>query len=482
MQISSFRISCRVGAVRRLTDPGFPLLINISFGVYRVNTVALREKNFPLTAALKNDIIEEIRLSVMKGSFSMIYNTIFSPAHILLPKAETAADWQKWAVIACDQFTSQMDYWDDCVSLIGGGKSAYDYILPEAYLNTEKEAAHGAEIARNMAAFDPASMNTFDGIVYLERTLPDGSVRHGMVWKIDLEAYSYAKDSHSPIRATEATILERIPPRQKIRAAAAIELPHILVLISDRPEDGIFASLDAAKGDLPVLYDFDLMLDGGHVCGYGVNGDALSALMERLAAYEEKNAGGVVYAMGDGNHSLASAKAHYEALKAEMGDAAKDHPARYALCEITALEDESLVFEPIYRIIMDCDAADVAAELEKVTAPGAGEQTVTVCIGGKEEVRHFTAMTHALTVGTLQDFVDGYVKTHDGTVCDYIHGEADLRDLAKEAGRVGFVFDSLAKADLFAYVDKYGTTPRKTFSMGEARSKRYYLEAREIVR
>ena len=411
----------------------------------------------------------------------MTYNTIFSPAEILLPKADTAADWQKWAVIACDQFTSQMDYWNDCVSLIGGGKSTYDYILPEAYLGTEKEASHGAEIAGNMAAFDPASMNTFCGIVYLERTLPDGSVRHGMVGKMDLEAYSYAKDSRSPIRATEATILERIPPRQKIRAAATVELPHILVLISDKPEDGIFASLDSVKGTLPVLYDFDLMLGGGHVCGYGVEGEALAALMEKLAAYEAKNAGGVVYAMGDGNHSLASAKAHYEAVKAEIGaEAAKEHPARYALCEITALEDESLVFEPIYRILTDCDAADVSDALAEVTAPGEGEQTVTVCIGGKEEVRHFTAPTHALVVGTLQDFVDGYVKSHAGTACDYIHGEEDLRTLAKEDGRVGFLFDSLAKADLFGYVDKYGTTPRKTFSMGEARSKRYYLEARRI--
>ncbi|MBQ4607270.1 MAG: DUF1015 family protein [Clostridia bacterium] len=411
----------------------------------------------------------------------MTYNTIFSPAEILLPKADTAADWQKWAVIACDQFTSQMDYWNDCVSLIGGGKSTYDYILPEAYLGTEKEASHGAEIAGNMAAFDPASMNTFCGIVYLERTLPDGSVRHGMVGKMDLEAYSYAKDSRSPIRATEATILERIPPRQKIRAAATVELPHILVLISDKPEDGIFASLDSVKETLPVLYDFDLMLGGGHVCGYGVEGEALAALMEKLAAYEAKNAGGVVYAMGDGNHSLASAKAHYEAIKAEIGaEAAKDHPARYALCEITALEDESLVFEPIYRIILDCDAADVSDALDEVTAPGEGEQTVTVCIGGREEVRHFTAPTHALVVGTLQDFVDGYVKSHAGTACDYIHGEEDLRTLAKEDGRVGFLFDSLAKADLFGYVDKYGTTPRKTFSMGEARSKRYYLEARRI--
>ncbi len=407
-----------------------------------------------------------------------MHNTIFSAAHILLPKAETAEAWQKWAVIACDQFTSQMEYWNDCTTLVDGAPSAYDYILPEAYLHTDKEKVHGDEIAANMKSFRAENMNAFDGIVYLERTLPDGGVRHGMVGKIDLEAYSYAVDSASPIRATEATILNRIPPRQKIRAEAAIELPHILVLISD--SDGIFGWLNEKKVGMPVLYDFDLMLGGGHVCGYGVTGDALDTLTARLAAYESAHAGGVVYAMGDGNHSLAAAKAHYEALKAELGDAALTHPARYALCEITALEDESLAFEPIYRVMLDCDVADVQSALAAVTAPGAGEQTVTVCTAMGEEVRHFTKMTHALTVGTLQDFIDGYCKSHDGVECDYIHGEEDLRMLAKEDGRVGFVFDSLAKSDLFDYVGKYGTTPRKTFSMGEARSKRYYLEMREI--
>jgi len=410
----------------------------------------------------------------------MSYNTIFSPAEILLPKAESAADWQKWAVIACDQFTSQMEYWDACAAQIGSAPSAFDFILPEAYLGTPKAAAKEADIQRRMEQFDSTSMHRFDGIVYLERTLPDGTVRHGMAGKIDLEAYSYAADSHSPIRATEATILDRIPPRQKIRAAAAVELPHILVLISDGPETGIFASLQAEKEALPKLYDFDLMLGGGHICGWGVTGEALERLMARIAAYEERGAGSVIYAMGDGNHSLAAAKAHYEALKTQLGDAAKQHPARYALCEITALEDESLVFEPIYRLVTDCDTAELTAALAKVTAPGEGEQTVTFCVGGREEVRHFTEKTHALTVGTLQNFIDGYIETHPASACDYIHGEEDLRSLAAGSNRAGFLFDSLAKADLFAYVDAHGTTPRKTFSMGEARSKRYYLEARAI--
>jgi len=409
------------------------------------------------------------------------YTTIFSPAKILLPHAETSADWQKWAVIACDQFTSEIGYWEDCCRLIGNAPSAYDYILPEAYLETDREAKKAGEIAAKMASFDGSSMQSFCGIIYLERTLPDGSVRHGMVGKLDLEAYSYAADSHSPVRATEATILSRIPPRQKIRAEAAVELPHILVLISDTPQDGIFASLAKSKGELPVLYDFDLMLGGGHVCGYGVAGAALENLMEKIGGYEAKNAGGTVYAMGDGNHSLAAAKAHYESLKASLGvEAAMEHPARYALCEITALEDDSLEFEPIYRLLAGCDTQDLLQALEAVTAAGDGEQSITVCVGDNAQVRHFTERTHALTVGTLQNFLDAYVAAHAGVTCDYIHGEDSVRTLAKNAGHVGFVFDSLQKSELFGYVNAYGTTPRKTFSMGEARSKRYYLEMREI--
>lgn len=409
----------------------------------------------------------------------MSHTPVFSSASILLPKAKTAADWQKWAVIACDQFTSQMDYWNDCVQLIDGAPSAYDYILPEAYLDTDKEAAHAAAIADHMQHFDPAAMDTFDGIVYVERTLPDGSVRHGMIGKIDLEAYSYAADSTSPIRATEATILSRIPPRQKIRAEAAIELPHILILMDDT--GSIFPWLCENRGDCTPLYDFDLMLGGGHVTGWGVSGAALDTLNGKLAAYEEAGAGGVLYAMGDGNHSLAAAKAHYEAIKKALGaEKAASHPARYALCEITALGEDSLVFEPIYRLLLHADTKDVVEALSKVTAPGEGEQSFTLCVGETAERRHFVTTTHALTVGTLQNWIDDYTSTHPAVVCDYIHGEADLRALAKEEDRVGFVFDTIAKSELFAYIAAHGTTPRKTFSMGEARSKRYYLEGRAI--
>lgn len=407
----------------------------------------------------------------------MKHNTIFSPAEILLPKDHI--DLTKWAVVACDQFTASPSYWAECETIIGSSPSAYHYILPEAYLGTEKEKTHAAKITASMKQFDKTAMKRFDGILYLERNLPNGAVRHGMIGKIDLEAYDYSAGSNSPVRATEATVLERIPPRCKVRSEAVVELPHILILINDRM--GILSSLSEKKAELLPLYDFDLMQGGGHASGYGVSGKALECLMERIAAYESSTHG-VVYAMGDGNHSLAAAKAHYENLKARLGEAAANHPARYALCEVTALGDESLVFEPIYRVMQNCDPADVAAELGKITEKGNGTQEITMLMGEKEETVHFTAPSHALTVGTLQNFIDDYIKAHPTVKCDYIHGEETLRSLSHEADTVGFLFDGMDKSELFPYVEQHGTLPRKTFSMGEAESKRYYLEMREIVK
>ncbi len=400
------------------------------------------------------------------------YSTIFTPADMLL-----AHDPARFAVIACDQFTSAPEYWAACRTFIGSAPSALDYILPEAYLGTPAEAAQKEVIRIHMRDFTPDSMLPYTGLIYVERTLPNGSVRYGLVGKLDLEAYDYTKNSTSPIRATEETVLERIPPRCKIREEAVIELPHILILIDEEP---LFAYLSSMRPLLPVLYDCDLMKGGGHICGYAVTEKALAWVMNRIAVYEEMHKNGVVYAMGDGNHSLAAAKAHYENLKKSLGDAAKEHPARYALCEITGLSEPSLVFEPIYRVLNGCDPADVLSALHRITEPGDGSETIHVLCGDHAETVHFTAPTHALTVGSLQDFLDGYRKAHPETNCDYIHGEDTLRSLAKEAHTVGFLFDGMAKEELFPYVAAHGTLPRKTFSMGEAKSKRYYLEARVI--
>ena len=403
------------------------------------------------------------------------YRNIFCPARILLPKDHH----EEWAVIACDQFTSQPEYWEACVERIGEHPSSYDYILPEAYLGTELETTHGDAIAANMKSFDASSMRTVDGLIYLERTLPDGTVRHGIVGKIDLEAYDYSADSASAVRATEATILSRIPPRCRVRASAAIELPHILILIDDM---SFIRSASERKADFPLAYDFDLMGNGGHVTAWEITGEALDSLMTAIAAYETSHHHGLVYAMGDGNHSLAAAKAHWENVKAETGD--MTHPARFALCEITALSDESLVFHPIYRILKNCDPADVLRALSAVAAETSDEHaahTVTVLTGAEKHILTFTDPDHALTVGALQNFLDRYLADHPEAECDYIHGEDSVIALSQTENCIGFLMDGMDKSELFPYVEAHGTLPRKTFSMGEADSKRYYLEARKIT-
>ena len=400
----------------------------------------------------------------------------FRPANILLPKT---ADRTKWSVIACDQFTSDPAYWQSAHALREGAPSVLDLILPEVYLGTDREESHKAQIAASMKEADlrvePECM------MWIERTLPDGRVRQGILGKIDLEAYDYSVGSTSAVRATEATVLERIPPRMAIRAEAVYELPHVMLLIDDKT--GLLKRIAAGKAEYTPMYDFDLMLGGGKIAGFRIAGDALADVCGWIAEYEASVEGDLVYAVGDGNHSLASAKAFYEKLKAELGDAAKDHPARYALVELTALQSRALDFEPIYRVVTDCDTADFLTELGKIT----GEKkrcahTVRVITESEDKEISFLRKSHALTVGTLQNFIDDYMEKHPGVKCDYIHDEDALIDLAKRKNCVGFLFGGMKKNELFPYVQKNGTLPRKTFSMGEARSKRYYIEARKITR
>ncbi len=408
------------------------------------------------------------------------YNTIFTPAEILLPEfALDPEKMSKWSVIACDQFTSEPSYWLECEKFIADSPSTLDYILPEAYLETARETKHAEVVKNSMRNFDQTSMKHISGMIYVERTLPNGKVRHGLIGKLDLESYSYEIGSNSPVRATEATVIERIPPRRKIREEAVVELPHILILISDTK--GIFSHLDENKKSYDKAYDFDLMKNGGRIRGYEITGAALDEVASLILEFEA-NAGAVTYAMGDGNHSLAAAKAHWENVK-KLGD--MEHPARYALCEIGAIEDEALVFEPIYRVVKNCNTDDLIAEIEKITTPAKSDgksQTVTLISGDKKKDITFKTPTHALTVGSLQDFIDAYIKANPSAACDYIHGEDSLRRLASEEGTVGFLMDGMDKAELIPYVEVHGTLPRKTFSMGEAESKRYYLEMRGIVK
>ena len=402
---------------------------------------------------------------------------ILSPANILLPPYEPFSPlWEKWAVIACDQFTSEPEYWKEAADIAGGAPSALSLILPEAYLRTPEEDARRGMIRGAMEKCAGWLRACPDSMIYLRRTLPDGRVRTGLVGKIDLECYDYGKGSASAVRATEATVLERIPPRVSIRREALLELPHVMLLMEDTV--GLFSYLQEHSAEYACAYDFDLMLGGGHAAGFLLTGSALVGVTERIAAYE--SCGGLVYAVGDGNHSLAAARAQYMALKESLGGAALSHPARYALAEVVALGDPALEFEPIYRVVSGCDPAGLLAALP-LSGEGDGAQRVRALTASGERAFSFREPTHALTVGSLQNALDEFLATHPGASCDYIHGEASLRALARREGCVGFLFDGMEKEQLFPYVRAHGTLPRKTFSMGEARSKRYYIEARRIT-
>lgn len=413
---------------------------------------------------------------------------IFTAADILLPyDSASSKDWNAWSVIACDQFTSEPEYWAECAENAEGKPSTYNFILPEAYLTTDKEASHNAVIAESMKDTSVFGYSVDNTLVYLERTLPDGSIRTGIVGKVDLEQYDYNKGSASAIRATEATVLERIPPRCAIRAAATVELPHVMLFGDEKWSWVIGEVKDALRhaDDVTKIYDFELMQGGGHLVGYALAGDALAAAIEAIEYYEDyrggMKSGAVVYAVGDGNHSLAAAKAHFENLKEELGDAAMTHPARYALVEIVSLGDKSIEFEPIYRLVKDCDAAALVQAFKDHAGNGTDGQTVTVITADSKETVTISDPAHALTVGSLQMFLDDYLKDKAGE-CDYIHGEDTTERLAKADGCVGFIFDGMEKSDLFGYVEAHGALPRKTFSMGAAKTKRYYTEARKIIK
>lgn len=405
---------------------------------------------------------------------------IFSAANILLPTfINDAEPAQKWAVVACDQFTSEPEYWEKAERLVGEAPSTLRMILPEAFLHAQSEDTL-AKITQNMQTYSREVLCEYkDAMVYVRRTIGNGTVRQGIVGKIDLEAYDYSVGSVSPVRATEGTVLERIPPRVAVRRAATVEAPHIMLLIDDIDKNVIEPLADA---DLQKIYDFDLMLDGGHVCGYLLSSAQQNTITEKLNALFKKNASALRYAVGDGNHSLASAKARYEELKAMIGDAAMTHPLRYALCEVVNLHDDALEFEPIYRLVK-ADAPDALLDALEAHGKenGAGDQTVTCLYNGKKRTVSLGGGTHTLTVGTLQKFLDAYAKEHSDVEIDYIHGMDSIEKLSAMENCIGFVFDGMRKEELFCAVSKDGALPRKTFSMGEATEKRYYIECRKIA-
>ncbi len=397
----------------------------------------------------------------------------FMKADIMLPGS---APMETWSVIACDQFVSQPEYWDSAREIVGSAPSTLRLILPESELEGDCTAAI-RQINDTMNAYlkEGIFRTEENCFIYVERTLLSGAIRKGVIGAVDLTEYDFSPDSKAAIRATEKTVPERLPPRMNIRREASLELPHVLLLCDDE-EMLLVESLTAKKDTLPLLYDFDLMLGGGKIRGWLVASEDALAFEEKLRDYEARmltkyGSEAVLYAVGDGNHSLASAKRCYE----ENTDCLV---ARYALVELGNIHDEAQVFEPIHRIVKETDVRHLLSAMQDAIGKESGIPVHWYI--GKESGTIFVSDPNGLLpVGIVQDFLDDYLKNHPG-ITDYIHGEEDLKQLAQNENVIGFLLPPVAKNAFFQGIIAGGTLPRKTFSMGHAREKRYYLEARKI--
>lgn len=394
----------------------------------------------------------------------MKYNHSFSAANILLPKS----DFENWATIACDQYTSEPEYWEEVKAAAGDKPSALNIVLPEVYLLTDNSERIDT-INRNMQEYlDGNIFSEYpDSIIYVERIQSDGKCRRGLIGKIDLESYDYHAGTDAEIRATEQTVLSRIPPRVEIRKNAPLELPHVMLLFDD-PKDKIFAYLKDNVNNFKKVYDFTLMCNGGSIKGYLLDDAAKDNVLSQLDDLKKQN-DGFLFCVGDGNHSLATAKECYNLNKTVA--------SRYALTEIVNIHDNALQFEPIYRVVFGVDPETLIDEFIKTV--GKGTQKFT-CVYGDTVKEIGVNPTAKLAVGTLQTFLDEYVKNQPQAEIDYIHGEESLKKLSTRKNAVGFIFDGMQKSELFPAVNADGSLPRKTFSMGHADDKRFYIEARII--
>ena len=433
--------------------------------------------------------------------------------NILLPKA--GIDLNRWAVIACDQYTSEPEYWQAVDQLVADQPSTLRLVFPEVYLEAEDGDKRIADINASMEQYlaEGVLAEQGKGFILLDRKTSHVESRKGLIVALDLEAYDYRPGSKTLIRATEGTIVDRLPPRIRVRENAAVELPHIMVLIDD-PEQTVIEPLFEAE--LEQVYDFELMQESGHLRGWKVNqslqleqvATALEALADKerfQKRYDVDDNEVMLYAMGDGNHSFATAKAIWEQLKTEASTPAEvmDHPARYALIELVNVHDPGLEFEAIHRVVFDVDADDLIKQAEayyqKTGTPcrTAWHDDLTSTVAAAEQSGNAHAIPFVaagqfglleiadpqltLEVGTLQNFLDDYLQNRTSARIDYIHGDDAVSRLGSLQGNVGFYLPSISKHDLFRTIVRDGALPRKTFSMGEADEKRFYLEARRIT-
>ena len=400
--------------------------------------------------------------------------TVKAP-HILFPKKGT--DWSKYAVIACDQYTSNLEYWDTLKAEIGDNVSTFNMIYPEAYLETTDNDEYIQGINNHISTYlkNKDLEDIGECFILVERVTSYGVRRLGLVLAVDLEDYSYEKGTSALIRASEATIVERIPPRLKIRKDAEIELPHILVLFDD-PEKTIVESLYSQRDKLEKVYDFELNKDGGHIRGYKVT--STNDVIQKFNDLFYKNNNGLLFIVGDGNHSLATAKAHWENVKKNLSEKEREnHPARYALVEANNLYDDGIIFEPIHRVMFNVDK-----EFENELRNKVDGEFVSFTYSKEEGKKELKLPKNApMAYLQVQTFLDEYLKSHPEAKIDFIHDEDELISVAnKNINSVAIAMPALTKEDLFDYLATGRVLPRKSFSMGHANEKRYYLEAKKI--
>lgn len=439
---------------------------------------------------------------------------------------QKGVDMTKWSVVACDQFTAQPEYWQKAAELVGDAPSTLNLIFPEVYLGKGDEEERIASIRSKMNEYLESGVLSSQGpcFIYLDRSTRHIKSRKGLMLALDLECYDYNKGSQTMIRATEGTVVERLPPRVKIRSGAALESPHILVLIDD-PERTVIEPIAEKTAQLTKVYDVELMQGGGHVKGYKIVDrkimDQILNALRRLAdpqTFQRKYGIGdkalLLFAVGDGNHSLATAKSIWENVKKSLGpEEFETHPARFALVELSNVHDEGITFEPIHRLVFHADYDRMVQAMDRFYSaqgsevyfePAADEaamnrrlaelrQAAPCCCccgvshhigvvhGGKFAVMSVSGVKANLEVGTLQAFLDSFLKDNAGVEIDYIHGADVVSNLGNKSGNIGFYLPPMDKGDLFKTVIVDGVLPRKTFSMGEADDKRFYMECRKIM-
>lgn len=438
---------------------------------------------------------------------------------IMMPKEGT--DLYKWSVIACDQYTSQPEYWKETEEIVGTAASALHLILPEVYLEEADEAERVAEIHQTMEKYlaDGTLQQQPKGFMLVERSFGKKYSRCGLVVEIDLEAYEYKKGAHSLVRPTEMTVEERIPPRLRVRQKAAVELPHIMLLIDD-PDCTVIEPLMAAKNRYQQIYDTELMQKGGHISGWlipeGEITDDIMLKIEQLAEPEtfreryhlKEDYPLLNFAVGDGNHSMATAKAAWENIKKDLTEEEKkNHPARFCLCEVVNIQDKSLEIEPIHRVVFNVDEEEllcaagkyyeeqgcrliIVDETQLEEAGGQAKPDVkgdvihsfTLCSARGRKILKVLNSKWGIAVAALQSFLDDFLASHSESRIDYIHGMDVVEQLGMKEGNVGIFLPEVLKEDLFIGVIKDGVLPRKTFSMGEANEKRYYMECKKICK